>query len=290
MHPTKRPAALVLSVLLAGCVPATPALPGNLVGSPPPQPVATQQPQPLPSASVVQPGPSATPASQGIQATRVVAIFPGGTLQALRSGLRTLAAIDAADLSIADLENLVVARNGQVLPPEQLAFEVPSRDDSGQVVVSFTIHGERLTSADRLTISLPSGKLTLIASGGAVTLTVSSTAAALLADRLASLGQEALVVPPVAVQRLTDKMVSAYLASSPGDPLQSPAFRYAVETMAKALSDGASEGTLATLDLNQPSSGGGGGGGSAGPTNVNGQVNGTNGALTPANTAGATIS
>jgi YVTN family beta-propeller protein len=190
---------------------------------------------------------------------RVTAVFPVGTLTALRQGLRTLAAIDPVDLSVTDLQKLVITLNGQTVPTDRLHFEPPTTNDHGQVVVIITISGHTPSPSDRMEISLPSGKLTLIATSGSVVIDLASTALALLTDKLAETGKTGLTVPPTAADRLAARLASAYLASSPQDPLLSRELRYAVTTLANAITQGLSAAELANLNLYEPATGGGGG-------------------------------
>ncbi len=207
--------------------------------------------------------PSAVPAAAA--PLSVVAVFPAGTLQALRSGLRTLAAVRPEDLSVADLQKLVITLNGVVVPSGDITFETPTFDAQQQIVIRFTVAGRTVTAADTLKIATPSNKLVLwgtVSSGGlSADCNVKTTAERLIRDQMLVLGRQAGNINAEAIERIAARLVSAMASSTAGDPTTTPELTYAVDVVARHLIGGEPFASMGSLD--RPSAGGGGGGGGA---------------------------
>lgn len=127
----------VLAVLLSGCTAAT-----------------------LP---VLQMPPSGTPA--------VPAVFPAGTLVALKLGLRIQKAVNRDDLSPEDARRLEVLVDGQ--PFTDLEVLGLDYDANGQIVIRLRLVGKVLEPGQKVQVKLPNGHLALegrAVSGGGVEL------------------------------------------------------------------------------------------------------------------------
>ncbi len=218
----------------------------------------------MPTPTALPAAPTAAPVAPA--ALKVDAVFPAGTLLTLRGGLRTQAAIDPKDLSLADLQRLVVTLNGQAIPTSEITFDPPTLDDLQQIVIRFTVAGRQIGPSDALTISLPSKKLVLWGKGapssGQVTCNVQTTAEWLIRSQAIALGKTLDAVDPVAVDRIASLLINAMTSSTNEDPTTSDQMTYAVDKLAKHLIDGNTGDpsvSIGSITLDRPTTSGGGG-------------------------------
>jgi sugar lactone lactonase YvrE len=255
-------------LLVVACAPTLPSVipadtPIPKPSAAPSAPVAST----APLAPVNPTSPSVVPPVSPAAATafKVEAVFPAGTLLALRGGLRTQAAILPEDLSVADLKKMVLTVNGVVIPASDITFEPPTTDALGQIVVKFTVAGRQVGETDVFKISTPSNKLVMwgqaAPGGGVATCNVKTTAERLIRDQAQAQGRQLGNIDPVAIDRISARLTAAFISSASGDPTTDPAMVYAVDVVAKNLVSGTPVDTFTNLD--RPSGGGGGGGGVA---------------------------
>jgi hypothetical protein len=245
--------------------------------SPSPATPPTDQPGQTPSSAPVIPGtttpvnPAPIPGTtiNGLTARMVV---PAGAIAKLRTGLRTQA---TDDVTTADLDKLTLTVDGKTFGRDQFTFTDVSTDTQGNLIATLKVD-DPLVPYTVLTLNTPSGhfalKTIIPASGTGVQIDLSSTARALIAERMQEQGRtyDEAAIPAESIAVIADRLLNMLTSTSTTDILHAEYLIKAVRLVTDAVLNGKGTDT-ATLnqirsDTNSPPAGGGGGGGGGGST------------------------
>lgn len=225
-----------------------------------------------PTAHPITPG-TAAPTTPGtgtdatINGLTAKLVVPAGAISKLRTDLRTRA---TTALTTADLGKLTLTIDGKTFGPDQFTFTDVSTDVRGNLIAILKVD-DALVPYTVLTLRTPAGnfalKMIIPGAGNDAQIDVSSTARALIAERMKDLGktydEAALSAEAVAV--VADRLLSILISSSTTDVLHAANLVRAVQLVTDAVLNGkgTDSATLSQIrtDANSPPSGGGGGGG-----------------------------
>lgn len=246
--PLKRCLALIPSLVLTACIQQPSVIP--LPDSPHP---GSQSPIPAPPTASV---------ARSLHAT---VLFPVGVLPKLKQGLRIQTGVDPKDLAVADLKQLVITVNGQVVAAEAIDWGALQWDATGRITLSLTLRQLAVPSPWRIQVATKTHSLILIShqaqrrDEGSEThlLSAPSTAAAMLRDKLDAAGKRDTPVSQAAIDLLAQRLESAFTSSDAGNPLERSTVADAIQKLTDAIGRGVPDSQLKPV-LDPPHGGGGG--------------------------------